>query len=114
MRWPVSGSDDGDEGEDAFWVATNGDPRVYELGGELDLDTAKVLDEVPILPGVDETVFLDLNGLDFVDSSGLRVLVQLRRRVIDRGAHLVLRQPRPNVRRVLEVSGLDSVFTVED
>jgi anti-sigma B factor antagonist len=114
MRWPVSGTDNGDERDVPFSVSTNGDTRVFELAGELDLDTAKVLDEVPILPDAGEVVVLDLGRLSFVDSSGLRSLIQVRRQVIDRGAHLVLRRPRPNVRRVLEVSGLDSVFTVED
>ncbi|HEY2330746.1 MAG TPA: STAS domain-containing protein [Acidimicrobiales bacterium] len=98
----------------AFSVATNGEPGVFDLRGDLDLDTAKVLDEVMIVADPNQTVVLDLSDLAFVDSSGLRVLIQVRRRIIDTGAHLVLRQPRPNVRRVLEVSGLDSVFTVED
>jgi anti-anti-sigma factor len=115
MRWPEAGPGGGDADEDdaVFWVSANGDLHVFDLAGELDLDTVKVLDTVPIQPDADETVVLDLAGLEFVDSSGLRSLIQVRRRVIDRGAHLVLRQPRPSVRRVFEVAGLDTVFTLE-
>ena len=43
-----------------------------------------------------------------------QILLVLRRRVMDARGHLLLRSPRPNVRRVLNISGLDQVFTVED
>jgi anti-anti-sigma factor len=112
VRWPL---DSDRRAHDApFFVAQTDEHGPFELHGELDVDTLAVLDELPVQSGPGRRVVLDLQALTFVDSSGMRGLLELRRRIIDPGGHLVLRRPRPNVRRVLEVSGLDEVFTVEE
>ena len=86
------------------------------LAGELDLgsaDTLRVclsqLDE-----GYDELV-VDLAALHFLDSTGLSLLVQTRHGLAERErpGRLVVRNPQGHVRRVLEVSGVDQVLTVE-
>ncbi len=69
MQWPGMSEHDGCA--EAFSVATNGEPGVFALRGELDLDTAKVLDGILIDADPDVTVVLDLADLAFVDSSGL-------------------------------------------
>jgi len=109
---PSVGSEDGAPRGAAFSVVPNGRPGSFELHGDLDLATMAVLEELA-LDALDQPVVLDLRGLDFVDSSGLRGLLLLRRRVDEAGGRLVLREPTPSVRRVLEVSGLDKVFSVE-
>ena len=49
---------------------------------------------------------LDLPGVTFIDSSGLRVLVEAHQLRIERGTRLVLRAPSAPVQRLLEISGL--------
>jgi anti-sigma B factor antagonist len=56
---------------------------------------------------------LDLSGVTFVDSSGLRVLVDQQQRLREAGADLVLHAPSNAVSRLLELSGLDGHFTVD-
>ena len=70
------------------------------LVGEIDSYTRRVADRLADDPPVDT---LDLAGVSFIDSSGLRVLVEATRPV-DRGARLVLRVPAA-VQRLLEISG---------
>lgn len=110
---PSMGSEDGATRGAAFSVVPNGRPGSFELHGELDLATIAVLEELVLDALPDQRVVLDLRGLHFVDSSGLRGLLLLRRRVDEAGGRLVLREPTPSVRRVLEVSGLDKVFSLE-
>lgn len=52
-------------------------------------------------------VVLDLSQVQFVDSSGLRALVNGAKRARSAGGRLELRSVPPVVRRVLDVSGLD-------
>lgn len=82
------------------------DDGVVGVGGELDISTAPVLSEA-LEPAVERggVVTLDVRDLAFMDSSGLRLLIEAARRLEGRGK-LVLRSPGATVRRVLEVSGV--------
>jgi anti-anti-sigma factor len=51
--------------------------------------------------------------VSFMDSSGLRVLLDLHQRAGEAGRRLVLRTPSQSVTKLLEVSGLSDHFTVE-
>ena len=76
--------------------------------GELDLTTAPVLEERllgELRAGHD--VELDLSAVPFVDSSGLRTLVQAVRVSAEHDVSFRLLEPIPTqMRRVLEVTGL--------
>ena len=55
---------------------------------------------------------LDLRELDFIDSSGLGVLVGARRRLGEVAGTLEICGLRQPVRRVFEIAGLAEVFTI--
>lgn len=88
---------------------------VVALHGELDLASVPTMDAViDLIATAASPVVLDLTDLAFVDSTGLTRFVRLHRQLRDHGGTLVLRHPQPRVRRVLAVSGLDTVLPVED
>jgi anti-anti-sigma factor len=91
----------------AFATAERSALALITLEGELDLPaTAELepeLDRLAGEPGLD-TVALDLRGLEFLDSSGLRLVVVAERRLREAGRRLVLvRGPQP-VQRVFEIT----------
>jgi anti-sigma B factor antagonist len=87
---------------------------VVALSGELDSATVVTLDAaIGLLRGSEEDLVLDLTDLSFVDSTGLTRFVRLHRRLTQHGAGLVLRNPRPHLRRILALSGLDLLFRIE-
>lgn len=81
------------------------------VAGELDLATSVDLDRV-VEDAIDEPhdVVIDLTDVDFLDSSALRVLVVRRRQRTDAGKRLILHAPSENVRRVVEMAGLETMF----
>lgn len=88
---------------------------VVRVTGEVDVATSPVLrDELVKL--IDDqgnlSVQLDLQGLSFIDSTGIGVLVGLLRRLRDKGGDLTLANPRPSTMRVLEIVGLTQVFEI--
>ena len=89
-------------------------PTVLRLSGELDVDgaatLAAALDPLSIRGGVIE---LDLADLTFMDSTGINALCQAVQRLGQRGRIVVL-QPKPSVRRVIEIAGLDGVLEIND
>jgi anti-sigma B factor antagonist len=81
------------------------------LSGEV--DGAAVERLAPVLDGLAVgDVIVDLGRVVFMDSMGMRVLVELRRRIDAGGGSLTLRNPGPLVCRVLEATNLDRVFIV--
>ena len=82
---------------------------VVSVSGELDVSTADELAHTlaEIADRHPRAVIVDLAGLDFIDSSGLTVLVRARQQLDAQGGTLWLSSPTPSVLRVLEIVGLD-------
>lgn len=78
--------------------------------GELDLSSADTLREILLKRVELGLVVLDMRGLDFCDSAGLRVLVEAERTARAHGAALRLAAVSESVDRVLEISGAHAVF----
>jgi anti-anti-sigma factor len=91
------------------------DQRVeLRLVGELDVGTAAPLRHAlrrAHEDGVD-TVVVDLSALRFIDSTGLHELVVAQKRQQAHGGEIVLHAPTAQTRRVLEIVGLDRLFTI--
>ncbi len=79
--------------------------------GELDLVGAPALAEA-IPEAGDEAVILDLAGVGFMDSSGLRALLEARQRCLDAGRPFRIARPSDAVLRVLELVDLAREFEV--
>jgi anti-sigma B factor antagonist len=89
--------------------------RTLTVDGEIDVTNSGTLDEVlrRALHNALELV-IDLRGLRFVDSSGIRSLVAGARHASANGCELVVRRPRSEAWRVLELTGLKSVLRFVD
>ncbi|MGZ4682955.1 MAG: STAS domain-containing protein [Acidimicrobiales bacterium] len=89
-------------------VASTGDEVVLVLVGELDPHTAPTLRSCidDAVTDATKSLVLDVAGLQFIDSSGLRVIISAHKVMDERGGHLVLRAPTANTRRLLEITGL--------
>lgn len=84
------------------------------LAGELDVSTAGGLyEELAALTreGVIH-VALDLTELEFIDSTGISVLIAEHKRTASAGGELIILTPHHNVRRVFEVAGLIDVLDI--
>lgn len=85
---------------------------VVEIGGYIDLRTCGRLRE-NLLELSDRghcLLAMDMSGVDFMDSSGLGVLVGARKRAVASGGMLVLVNAPDRVVRVLRITGLTKVF----
>ena len=82
------------------------------VAGEVDAHTSAELEQgfERALEAGATTVIVDVAKMSFIDSSGLRVLVQTRKRLVDAGGSLELRQPSETVVRLLELTGLQELL----
>ena len=57
-------------------------------------------------------ITVDLAHLDFIDSTGLAVLVAGLKRLREHGGDMALRSPKPSTLKVFEITGLTQVFAI--
>jgi anti-sigma B factor antagonist len=96
-------------------VVVDGDVVRASVAGELDGASAARLQRslsavIAVSAGA---VVLDMSGVSFIDSTGLRVLVVLQRRLSAQRRPLTLGDVSAQTRRLLEISGLSAVFGVD-
>jgi anti-sigma B factor antagonist len=84
----------------------------WKLNGEVDAHTAPMLAtamaELPT--GV---VTVDMQEVSFMDSSGLRVLMEATTRAREGGGDLVVARPSQPVSRLIEISGLSDQLRLD-
>ena len=96
---------------------SQGDHTIVALAGEIDLYTApRLQSELTAAMGAGKParIVVDMSAVEFCDSTGMNVLLAAHRQACERGGDLALAAPRAAVRKILEVTGLGSVFTVHD
>ena len=71
-----------------------------ELERMLEADSSKLL--------------VDLSGLEYISSAGLRVLLVVAKKMQQKGGKIVLAALTPNVKEVFEISGFSSIFKIFD
>lgn len=91
--------------------------QVVAVQGELDLSTAPELERPleDVLEGP-ESVLIDLRSCDFIDSTGIALLVRAWQRLEaeDNGRNLAICSNNEQVRRVLEITGLEVSIPVHE
>jgi anti-sigma B factor antagonist len=88
--------------------------RGFRLSGDLDVYSVEAVREA-LGPELHGTLVLDIAAVEFMDDSGLGLLVGSVKRLREQDGSLVLRNPTGQIRRVLEVTGLEQVpgLTIE-
>jgi len=87
-------------------VRSEQDRVVLSLHGELDLASAPLLqDEIESAEAEDATlVVLDLDDLEFIDSTGLRIILSAHERSQERGQMLALTRGSQQVQRLMSIT----------
>jgi anti-anti-sigma factor len=57
---------------------------------------------------------VDLGGVDFLASIGIRLLVVNAKAVANRGGKMLIVNPRPEVRHILDISGIPPIIPMYD
>jgi anti-sigma B factor antagonist len=89
---------------------------VLVVAGELSLAEAPILERhlAEVLATATSTVVVDLAGVEFIDSTGLSVLVRAHQQANERGVEFGVRNPRAQAHRLLSLTGLEERLTIAD
>jgi anti-anti-sigma factor len=84
------------------------------LGGRLDADSSPGFADLlgHSIDAGHHKIVLDLSGVEYVSSVGLRALILGAKKVAPLGGKIVLSGPTERIVKLLEISGFTSIFTI--
>jgi anti-sigma B factor antagonist len=88
--------------------------RIVHLARRIDSDNAPEV-ELLLKGLIDQgakKIVCDFSHTDYINSSGLRVLLSANKRIIQAGGRMALSSLNPSVRQVFEVAGFTRIFSV--
>jgi len=87
---------------------------LIKLGGKLDIiGTGEIETKFTgYCSGDNIRMIVDLSGVDFLASIGIRMLVTTAKSVASRGGKMVLLNPIPEVLSILEITGIPSIIPI--
>lgn len=97
-------------------TATVADNGMIAVAGDIDMAGGPILEEVMLHReaqlAMSEDLVVDIAGVQFIDSSGLRSLLAAARRAVARSARLELQAVGPEVIRLFEITGTLEQFNI--
>ena len=99
-----------------FKVVVKDDVTLIEVGGQLIVGNRQLLKEQVLdqLERGDRKFRLDFSKTDYVDSSGLGVLVTLSKKIREQGGQLSLASLSDDLRTLFKLTKLDTLFIFSD
>jgi anti-sigma B factor antagonist len=95
-------------------VRSQGKATIIAVSGELDLASSPALQEELDRASDSDMMIIDLRELDFMDSTGLSVLVRAHQRAEEQGRRLAMVKGPQQVQRLLSLTGVADRLTVVD
>ena len=90
-----------------------GGALVVKLYGEIDqLCVSEIRDDIDRQIAIRNinSLIVDLGGVEFMDSSGIGMIMGRYKNMVSRGGKMMLVRPQPQVDKVLELSGIKKLF----
>ena len=99
-----------------FKVVAKDDVTLIEVGGQLIVGNRQLLKEQVLdqLERGDRKFIVDFSKTDYIDSSGLGVLVTLSKKIREEGGQLSLVSLSEDLRTLFELTKLDTLFIFSD
>lgn len=93
----------------------NSNEWIFSLNGELDLSTANKLKD-DLYKSIEEKlsdVVIDMTSLEYIDSTGIGVLVGLMKKLRTQGKDIKISNAKDNVKRIFKITGIDQIISME-
>ena len=97
-----------------YKVTEDGNVSTIFLNGEIDMDVTDKAKEV-ILPIVDsgKEVHLNLKDVQYMDSSGISVLIESHQRALEKNTIVVIKEVSKSVLKVIMMAKLEQILNLE-
>ncbi len=87
-----------------------------KVEGEVDIATASQFNDAireQIKKGLPELV-LDLTDMEYIDSTGIGILMDIKKNVLPKAHSLVLLNPKRSILKLMQLTGADQIFEIRN
>ena len=84
------------------------------LSGRLDTPSAVIAQQeiVPLLENADKEIILDCTNLEYISSSGLRLLLTIRKEASAKGGKVIVEHISDSIKKVFMMTGFNNLFEI--
>ena len=95
-------------------IQTQEGKTLVTLNGRIDTTNADRFqqDITPLMQGDKPDIEMDCSGMEYTSSQGLRMFLMLQKSVGSRKGKLVLKNMKPQVREVFDITGFSNIITI--
>jgi len=95
-------------------INEEGAKALVKLEGRLDTTNADqfMKDITPLMNGSHTEIEMDCTEMEYTSSQGLRMFLMLQKTVSSRGAKLVLKNMKPHVKEVFDITGFSHIINI--
>lgn len=93
----------------------NNNHWLVELEGEIDVYTSGQLKEFfkTIIDEKKANIKINADKLEYIDSTGLGILIGVLKKLKQEDKDIIISNTRPNISKLLNITGLDKIFIIE-
>lgn len=91
--------------EQAAMVSIKGEIDIYSIEKFREAIEEKMKTQAP-------EIIIDCTELSYMDSTGMGVLIELRNKTKAIGQKIILKNPRPNIKKLLALTGVDKIIDI--
>ena len=97
-----------------YKIEENGNSRIVHLTGEIDMDVADTARQ-SILPLIEagHEVQLNLSKVEYMDSSGISVLIESHQKGLEKGTKVIIKDVSKSVLKVIMMAKLEQILNLE-
>ncbi len=95
-------------------ISKEGGKTFVSLTGRIDTTNAEKFqqDIVPLMEDPNPDITLDCTNLEYTSSLGLRMFLMLQKSVMSKGGSLVMKEMRPQVKEVFDITGFSNIIKI--
>ncbi|WP_295162556.1 STAS domain-containing protein [uncultured Brachyspira sp.] len=97
-------------------IQDKGKVKVVSLAGKLDVNLSVSIESEleQLVESGSVNLILELSGIEYLSSSGIRVFISIMRKIKDKNGRLVLAQVPDIIKKILKTVELEDLFEVYD
>jgi len=88
-------------------IRIEGEIDIYSIEKFRETIEEKIKTQIP-------EIILDCSELSYMDSTGMGVLIELRNKTKEMGQKIIMINPRPNIKKLLALTGVDKIIEIVD
>lgn len=98
-----------------FEVKENNEKVLATVSGRLDTPSAVSAQQeiTPLLENADKEIILDCSNLEYISSSGLRLLLTIRKEAAAKGGKVTVKDINDDIKKVFMMTGFYNLFEIK-